>query len=111
MPDLLTTASGRMTGTENWVEVAQLGGGGSYEWCDFNAFYSPSARRYFWHGDSGCSCCSMWIDGVGKADDFESGDLQELILAWESFAKKQPLFISSSNCSGGVTTIKNFKQP
>jgi hypothetical protein len=98
-----------LPGTEDWVEVAKLDDQGGYEWTDFNAFYSPAARRYFWHGDSGCSCNS-WSDGLGSAADFEDGDRAALLRAWESFAKDRQYTISVSDYLSGVEEIRNFEE-
>lgn len=100
----------RMAGTEDWVEVAQLGDGGGYDWTDFNVFYSPSARRYFWHGDSGCSCNS-WKDDLSTSADFEDGDRDALLRAWESFAKEREYSIRTGDYLNGVSEIRNFKVP
>lgn len=97
-------------GTEDWVEVAQLGDeNGGYEWTEFKAFYSPSARRYFWHGDSGCSC-NGWTDEVNSAGDFEDGDKAALLRAWEAFAKDHEYSIPVSVYLPGVSEIRNFKE-
>ena len=114
--DLLTQYSWQtnqrtpLPGTDDWVEVAQLGDQGGYDWTDFNVFYSPSARRYFWHGDRGCSCNS-WIDGIGTSEDFENGDRAALLRAWEAFAKDNQYSIHVTEYLSGVTEIRNFKEP
>ena len=97
-----------MPGTEDWILVAELGDGGGYDWTDFNVFYSPSARRYFWHGDSGCSCNS-WSDGLSTDADFENGDRTALSRAWEAFAKDSYAF-SVTEYLSGVSTIRDLKE-
>ena len=99
----------RRSGTTDWVEVGQLGDGGGYEWTDFNVFYSPTARRYFWHGDSGCSCNS-WSDDLGAAADFEDGDRAALLRAWESIAKEHKYSINAADHIDGVNTIQSFEE-
>lgn len=108
--DYDTNKSVPLPGTEDWIEVARLGDQGGYEWTDFNAFYSPSSRRYFWHGDGGCSCNS-WSDDLGSSADFEDGDRAALLRAWEAFAKEHPYAITVNDYLPGVTTIRNFKEP
>jgi hypothetical protein len=114
MSDLLTRYNWNtneytpMPGTEGWVVVAELGEGG-YEWCQFNAFYSPSARRYFWHGDRGCSCNS-WSDDLSSASDFEDGDRGALMRAWESFAKENEYSIHATDYLDGVSEINKFTE-
>lgn len=100
-----------LLGTEDWVSAAELDdGAGGYEWTEFKAFYSPSARRYFWHGDSGCSC-NGWGDGVGSASSFEDGDRAALLRAWEAFAKEHQYSIHVNEYLSGVSEIRNFKEP
>lgn len=95
---------------EGWIEVGRLGGyGGGYEWTDFNAFYSPSARRFFWHGDSGCSCNS-WSDDLRSASDFENDSQADLARAWEEFAKEQ-YTITTADYIDGVSVIKAYRKP
>lgn len=60
-------------GAEDWVPVAYMDDGGSYEWDEIRFYWSPSARRFFWHHDGGCSC-NYWGDTIESAADFESGD-------------------------------------
>jgi hypothetical protein len=96
-------------GTEDWVEVAKLGDQGGYDWSDFNAFYSPSARRYFWRGDSGCSCNS-WIDDIHDAASLENGDRDALLRAWDTFAKEHEYSIPLSVYLPGVSEIRNFAE-
>lgn len=74
----------RIPGTEDWVEVFDIDTGG-YEWTAFKGFYSPSARRYFWKGDSGCSCNS-WDEDLNNAQDFENGDRAALRNALRDYA-------------------------
>ena len=108
--DYSTNKYTRMEGTEDWVEVAELGDEmGGYDWTEFKAFYSPSARRYFWHGGSGCSCNS-WGEDVHRAGDFEDGDRASLLRAWESFAKDYEYSIPVSVYLAGVTEVRNFKE-
>ena len=71
----------------DWVEVTELAHY-DYEWAIFRAYYSPSARRYFWHGDSGCSC-NDWTDLIESPADFESGDRQALIRALREFGPEE----------------------
>ncbi len=108
--DYSTNSYTAMTGTDDWVEAAALGDGGGYEWTEFKAFYSPSARRYFWHGGSGCSCNS-WNTDLTSSADFEDGDRGALLRAWEAFAKDHEYSIPVSVYLPGVSEIHNFKEP
>ena len=64
---------GILPGTEDWQHVVELGNGGGYSWETTHFYYSPSARRFFWRSDSGCSCNS-WEDRIDSVADFENGD-------------------------------------
>ena len=109
--DYTTNTYAPLPGTEDWIEVAALGDEmGGYDWTEFKAFYSPSARRYFWHGDSGCSCNS-WFDEISTAASFEDGDRAALLRAWEAFAKDHEYSIPVSVYLPGVAEIRNFKEP
>lgn len=99
----------RIPGTTDWVEVADISEGG-YDWTEFRAFYSPSARRYFWHGDSGCSCNS-WADGIASAANFEDGDKGALRRAWEFFAKERSYTFGAADYLNGVEQINKFEEP
>lgn len=71
----------------DWVEVTELSYY-DYDWSIFRAYYSPSARRYFWYGDSGCSC-NDWTDLIESPADFENGDRQALIRALREFGPEE----------------------
>ena len=69
----------------DWVPVASYDTGGGYDWTTFHAFWSPSARRFFWYGDSGCSC-KEWGDNLESPSDFYDGDKAALQRAFREFA-------------------------
>lgn len=101
----------RLDGTEDWLTVADLEDGrGDYEWTEFKAFYSPSARRYFWHGDGGCSC-NGWGDDVSTPADFEDGDRAALLRAWKTFTEDHSYDFDTNDYLSGVAEIRNFKEP
>jgi hypothetical protein len=60
-------------GTEGWIEVAYDSDSEGWDWSAITIFYSPSARRYFWYSDGGCSC-NWHMDYVKSLGDFEDGD-------------------------------------
>lgn len=105
-----TYASQRMDGTEDWVHVASLDSDGGYDWTTLHAFYSPSARRYFWSGDSGCSCNS-WRDGLDNASDFENGDRDALLRAVTSFAGEHTYSLDAADAINTHSAIRTFKEP
>lgn len=99
-----------LPGAEDWVEVAEMEDGrGDYEWTEFKVFYSPSARRYFWHGDGGCSC-NGWGDEIHTASDFEDGDRAALLRAWKVFTEENSYDFSATDYADGVSKIRDFKE-
>lgn len=67
-------------GSEDWIAVATDIESEGYEWSAISFFYSPSARRYFWFSDGGCSC-NWHMDGPMTIGDFEDGDRAAAIKA------------------------------
>lgn len=68
-----------------WVHVLTVDGSGTVEWATLHAFYSPTDRRYFWYGNSGCSC-DWWGEELGSEADFENGEKADLERAIQRFA-------------------------
>lgn len=100
-----------MPGTDDWVVVAELSdGGGAYEWSEFKAFYSPKARRYFWHGDTGCSC-NGWGEYITNADGFENGSREDVLRSWKAFTEEYRYDFTPEQHLDGVGTIRSFKEP
>lgn len=71
----------------NWLPVTSIDLGCGYEWEEFHAFWSPTARRYFWHGSAGCSCNS-WADDVDAEADFRNGGRADLLRAIREWCVK-----------------------
>lgn len=61
----------RITGTEDFQQVAWFTDSGGYDWIDWVCWWSPSKRRYFIASGSGCSCNSL-SDDYGDVSDFEA---------------------------------------
>lgn len=74
----------------DWVHVLTMDDGGGYEWSTLHAFYSPSARRYFWLADFGCSC-NWWGDFIESEADFNNGKKDDLERAIRAFAAERGL--------------------
>lgn len=109
--DYNTGTNSPIPGTEDWVDVAEMEDGRhDYEWTEFKAFYSPSARRYFWHGDGGCSC-NGWSDDVKTVSGFEDGDRAALLRAWKVFTEENSYDFDANDYASGVSEIRNFKEP
>lgn len=92
MPELLSLTEqlplhteGPLEGTGDWEPAVSLVFG-DWEWTEFHAYWSPSARRYFWHYDSGCSC-NAWGEDLRTAADFENGDKDGLLRGLRAFAE------------------------
>ena len=98
-------------GTEGWYFVTEAGNGGGYDWTTWRAYYSPSARRYFWHGDIGCSC-STWTDDLDSSDDFGNGSRADALNALREFAKEHEEYgISPADALDSTADIRTFKEP
>lgn len=69
-----------ISGTEDFQHVVSVELGGSYDWDSLEAWYSPSKRRFFWLEGEGCSCDYLG-SGIGRLDDFSSGNRDELARA------------------------------
>lgn len=73
--------SEQMPGTEDFVPVLSLDEG-HYEWAEFHAWYSPGQRRYFWLGQTGCSCYSYEVSSLGELQVGSRDDLLRSIHEW-----------------------------
>ena len=73
----------QMPGTEDFVHVASHVTH-DYEWADFHAWYAPTARRFFWDGQTGCSCYSWEVENIGDLKDGNRDDLLRSFRAWVS---------------------------
>lgn len=98
----------QLPGTEDWIFAAGVSDGDGYDWCEFNVFWSPSARRYFWYGNRGCSCNS-WADGVSSAASFEDGDREAVVRGWERFC--EGYWIGDSVRERGVAQLRTLEVP
>lgn len=61
----------------HWEHVVSVSSGGGYEWAILHSFYDPTSNRYFWYGDSGCSC-NWWGWRLNSEADFQSGSKEDL---------------------------------
>lgn len=68
----------------DWVGVAHVDLGSGYSWREFGVWYSPSARRFFWASDRGCSCDTFY-QGLSSPNDFSDGDRAAAIAAANRF--------------------------
>lgn len=102
-------SSGPVPGADDWVEVYNYCGGESYEWHDLEAFYSPSARQYFWISGGGCSCSYLW-EYVETVDDLENGDREALIRAVKRHIDDD-FTTEPGDKAEGVRRIRTFKEP
>ena len=96
-----------MEGSEDWQHVVSLVGGGGYDWTELHAFYSPSARRFFWHGATGCSC-TYWGSGL-TVGDFEDGDRDALLRSLEAFASGHDWVIDTWDVLDAHRIVRTWK--
>lgn len=98
-------------GTEDWHLVAEAGDGGGYDWTTWRAYYSPSARRYFWYGTSGCSC-NGWADDLHTSSAFESGARADAARGLRRFAKDCGGYgLGPAEALDADARIRAFKEP
>lgn len=96
----------QMPGTEDFVPVLFVDEGG-YEWAEFHAWYSPGQRRYFWSGQTGCSCFSYEVSSLGDLQVGSRDDLLRSIKEWVE---------DDAKCYGvdGIAVMqaaRDFKEP
>lgn len=96
-----------MGGSEDWQHVVSMMSGGGYDWVELHAFYSPSARRFFWHGDSGCSCFHWGADL--RVGDFEDGDRDALLRGLEAFASEHDWAIRTQDALDAHRVVRTWK--
>lgn len=86
----------------DWVSVT---GAGDYdwEWRGVRVWYSPSARRYFWYTDSGCSC-NTYGDSMRSASDFRDGDRAAVLYAVEGYGDSERAKAHIRDFSAGSET-------
>lgn len=91
-----------LEGTENFVLVTTLGGGG-WDWSEFRCWYDTEARVYFWSDQSGCSCNSFEVWSVG---DLANGDRGAAMKAARSSGNNY--CITDIDAQEGAARIRNF---
>lgn len=89
-------------GTENFVEVTDIGGGG-YEWSEFRCWYDMRTGVYYWTLQGGCSCYSFSVDSLGE---LQSGDRAAAIKAARE--SDEEYFISDMAAQEGAARVRNF---
>ena len=87
--------------TEDWVEVTSVSMGEMYSWDDIYVFWSPTARRYYWYADGGCSC-NFWGYNLDSIGDFCDGDRKAVERALREFSKDKS--------REAIVELNNFKQ-
>ena len=71
----------------DWQHVLTVSSGGGYDWQTFHAFYSPTSRRFYWHGAAGCSC-NDWGDELASESGFQNGMKGDLERAVRAFTRE-----------------------
>lgn len=93
----------------DWLHVTSINPGMGYEWTTLHAFWSPSARRYFWASGSGCSCNS-WSDDLRTEADFENGDRDALRRGIRRFVEGHSYSISGVDALDALDEVARFKE-
>lgn len=93
---------------QDWQHVLTLGDWGGYDWSTLHAFWSPSARRFFWSGSSGCSCNS-WGDDLRSEADFENGSKDDLRRAIRAFAEEYQYSVGAGEAFKALDELAAFK--
>ena len=93
--------------THDWQAVSYMDdGGGNYEWSEVRFFWSPSARRFFWRYESGCSCNYWGADPITAAD-FESGGRDAALRAVREYGE----YLSGADkAAAAIRTFKPTKE-
>lgn len=99
-------SGGILPGTEDWQHVVDLGSGGGYSWETTPFYYSPSARRFFWRSESGCSCNS-WGDSIESVADFENGSRADALKAVRRIVEDS-FETSPANALDAAEAIRKF---
>lgn len=87
-------------GSEDWEAVATEFESEDYDWNAISVFWSPSARKYFWFSDGGCSC-SWHMEGPMTLGDFEVGNKADALLAAKAW--------SNGNAPDFVDKVRDHK--
>jgi len=95
-------------GTEDFVEAAHGDGGEAYSWSEIGVYYSPSARRYFWLSDSGCSCTSFG-EYVESVEDFSNGEREDALRAAREWAEHDVRYYPGADHSGLLDAIRDYR--
>ena len=93
-------------GTEDFRLVIKATAYESYEWAEFLAWYSPSSRKYFWSGQSGCSCNMFEIY---KLDNLENGSKQDMVNALRRFMQERDYYYSLERALEYLETAKRWR--
>lgn len=96
------TWAGILEGTEDFVEVTTIGGGG-WEWSEFKCWYDMRTGIYYWSLQGGCSCNSFDVHGLGA---LENGNRAAAIKAARNSSDEY--FISDLEAQEGAARVRNF---
>jgi len=90
----------------DWVDVVFVTTQDNYDWIDLGVYYSPTARRWFWYEDSGCSCYS-W-EAPPTVEEWENGDKDAALRALDNFQGYGDY--AASDRIDDKLTVRNFKE-
>ena len=94
-------------GTSDFRTVIEATAYESYEWAEFHAWYSPSARQFFWSGQSGCS--RNMFEVPHTIDDMENGSKQDMINALRSFMQERDYYYSLEKALAYLDAAKRWR--
>lgn len=97
-----------LVGIDDWEHVLSIDEGGGYDWTSFEAFYSPSARKFFWVSGAGCSCDSIGSD-VYSVADFENGDRDALARSIRSFAEDYSYAVPAPEVIRALDAVRDWR--
>lgn len=101
LEDMFGISDQLLRDTEDWVQVTGVSLGEIYSWEDIIVFWSPTARRYYWYEDSGCSC-HYWGENLETVGDFYDGDRKAAERALREFSKHRS--------QRAIAELNNFKE-
>ena len=93
--------------TEDFRTVIKATAYESYEWAEFRAWYSPSARQFFWSGQSGCSCNMFEIPST--IDGMENGSKQDMINALRRFMQERDYYYNLEMALAYLESAKRWR--
>lgn len=96
--------------TVDWIPVTSIDIGGGYDWEEFHAWYSPSARLYYYGSGGGCSCNSFG-EYFRRVEDFAVTPRKEELRAAamrfldDSYRSARDIFEARNDAMSDITAF------